>query len=62
MEFHRFEVRLGKPVAELRNEARPGDDLVELSWFAPHELADVELIPGGREFSIEAGYIPTQAH
>jgi 8-oxo-dGTP pyrophosphatase MutT (NUDIX family) len=56
MEFHRFEVRLDKPAAELV-ELKPGDDLVELRWFGPDELADVQQIPGGREFFIEAGYL-----
>lgn len=57
MKFNRFEVRLDQPAAELSSQVQPGDDLVELTWFSPEELADVEQIPGGKEFFIEAGYI-----
>jgi 8-oxo-dGTP pyrophosphatase MutT (NUDIX family) len=55
MTFNRFEARLDKPASEIG--LRPTDDLVELQWFDPDDLADVEQIPGGREFFIEAGYI-----
>jgi 8-oxo-dGTP pyrophosphatase MutT (NUDIX family) len=55
MRFNRFEVRLDQPKAKL--DPHPGDDLVELAWYAPDELAGVEQIPGGREFFIEQGYI-----
>jgi len=57
MKFNRFEVRLNKTADELKGVVKPGDDLVELRWFAPNELAHVEQIPGGREFFIQAGYI-----
>jgi 8-oxo-dGTP pyrophosphatase MutT (NUDIX family) len=61
MQFNRFEARLDKTAEELAHEVRPGDDLVELRWFAQNELADVEQIPGGKEFFIQAGYIPATA-
>lgn len=57
MEFNRFEVRLDKPASELSEALRPGDDLIELHWFAPEQLADIKQIPGGKEFFLEAGYI-----
>lgn len=57
MKFNRFEVRLDQPAAELIHDVQPSDDLVELTWFSPEELADVKQIPGGKEFFIEAGYI-----
>lgn len=55
MIFNRFEARLNTPASEIT--LNPTDDLVELRWFGPEELADVEQIPGGREFFQEAGYI-----
>lgn len=59
MKFHRFEVRLDKTAAELASEVIPGDDLVELRWFCNDELENTELIPGGKDFFIQAGYIQT---
>lgn len=61
MKFNRFMVRLNEPATELEKQVHPSDDLVELKWFSPEELADVEQIPGGKEFFIEAGIIPPQA-
>jgi 8-oxo-dGTP pyrophosphatase MutT (NUDIX family) len=55
MTFNRFEAQLDRRADEI--ELNPTDDLVELRWFDPDELADVEQIPGGREFFIQAGYI-----
>jgi 8-oxo-dGTP pyrophosphatase MutT (NUDIX family) len=55
MTFHRFGAQLDKPAAEIA--LRPNSDLVELRWFGPGELAEVEQIPGGKEFFIQAGYI-----
>jgi 8-oxo-dGTP pyrophosphatase MutT (NUDIX family) len=55
MTFNRFEARLNRPAAEVK--ANPTDDLIELRWFEPDELASVKQIPGGREFFIQAGYI-----
>jgi 8-oxo-dGTP pyrophosphatase MutT (NUDIX family) len=55
MIFNRFEARLSKPSTDIT--VVPNDDLVELRWFNERELEDVELVPGGREFFIEAGYI-----
>ncbi len=55
MVFHRFEARLSKPAAEV--SVQPGDDLIELRWFSEPELHDIELVPGGREFFQEAGYM-----
>jgi hypothetical protein len=52
---------MNESMDELKSKVCPSDDLVELGWFAPDNLAEVELIPGGREFFIEAGYIPSQA-
>lgn len=57
MEFNRFEVRLPYPASEIQDKVAPSDDLVELHWFSPEELPEVEQIPGGKEFFIEAGYI-----
>jgi len=57
MEFNRFEIHLDKPAAGLAKILHPGDDLAELHWFAKSELATTPLIPGGKEFFAEAGYI-----
>lgn len=57
MGFNRFEVRMDQTAAELEQTAKPGDDLVELRWFNREELGEVELIPGGTEFFIQAGYM-----
>jgi 8-oxo-dGTP pyrophosphatase MutT (NUDIX family) len=56
MNFNYFEIHL--PISGAESGVRPGDDLVELRWLEPSELAEVEQIPGGREFFIEMGYIP----
>lgn len=55
MKFNRFEVRLESPSTEI--ELRPSDDLIELRWFSQDELSDIEQVPGGKEFFIQAGYI-----
>lgn len=55
MVFNRFEIRLEEDAADV--DMKAGDDLVELRWFTREELKSVELVPGGREFFIEAGYI-----
>lgn len=55
MEFHRFEVHLNKPAAELN--VLPGDDLVELHWFTKEELPSIDQAAGGKEFFQQAGYI-----
>jgi len=55
MIFNRFEAKLSKPAIEIN--VRPGDDLVELRWFSESELHDIELVPGGKEFFQEAGYL-----
>lgn len=57
MEFNRFEVRLDEVAEDLSRELGPGDDLVELRWFSRTDLEEVEHIPGGREFFVEAGYM-----
>lgn len=57
MELNRFEVHLNRSAAQLEQALRPGDDLVELRWFSPNELSEVDQIPGGREFFVQAGYI-----
>lgn len=56
MTFNRFEARLPQAAQDIKIE--PSDDLVELRWFDEDELAHVELVPGGYEFFVEAGYIP----
>lgn len=56
MTFNRLEVRLHEPAAVIPVE--PVDDLVELHWFEPEELAAVLYPPGGYEFFVAAGYIP----
>ena len=55
MIFNRFEVRLDKPASQA--EVSPGDDLIELRWFSSNELAEVNQVPGGKEFFIQAGYV-----
>ncbi|HYH74625.1 MAG TPA: NUDIX hydrolase [Candidatus Saccharimonadales bacterium] len=55
MVFNRFEARLSQPAQVI--QVSPNDDLVELRWFDEAELKAVELVPGGREFFIAAGYI-----
>ena len=55
MVFNRFEARLEENAANVPMKA--GDDLVELRWFTKDELKSVKLVPGGREFFIEVGYI-----
>jgi 8-oxo-dGTP pyrophosphatase MutT (NUDIX family) len=55
MTFNRFEVRLAKPANDI--VVKPNDDLVELRWFSAAELDHIELVPGGREFFVKAGYI-----
>jgi 8-oxo-dGTP pyrophosphatase MutT (NUDIX family) len=55
MAFHRFEVQLDQ--AADAYQPTPGDDLVELRWFSWEELAGAELIPGGKEFFVAAGYL-----
>lgn len=57
MEFNRFRVSMPQDAEVLSQQVRPGDDLVELRWFGPEELASVEQIPGGREFFQEIGLI-----
>ena len=56
MQFNRFEVYLDKSADEV--ELNPGDDLVELRWFSPEDLANIQQIPGGKEFFEKKGYIP----
>lgn len=55
MTFNRFEARLSQPAAAIA--IQPGDDLVELRWFNPIELAATHQVPGGKEFFIQAGYL-----
>jgi nucleoside triphosphatase len=55
MEFHRFEARIPKPNNEINLTL--GDDLVETRWFGPTELANVQQIPGGKEFFQRMGYL-----
>jgi 8-oxo-dGTP pyrophosphatase MutT (NUDIX family) len=55
MTFNRFEVRLAVLASGIA--IKPNDDLVELRWFSTTELDHIELVPGGREFFIKAGYI-----
>jgi len=57
MQFNRFEVHLDGSASELVKQTEPGDDLVELRWIPPEELADIKQISGGKEFFAEAGYI-----
>jgi hypothetical protein len=57
MEFHRFKVLIPEDAEVLSQHVQPGDDLIELHWFGPEELALVEQIPGGREFFEEIGLI-----
>lgn len=57
IKLNRFEVHLDKTAAQLKTEVRAGDDLMTLRFFSPAELADVEQMPGTREFFIRAGYI-----
>ncbi len=55
MTFNRFEARLAQPAADIN--LTPGDDLIELRWFTGNDLQTVPLIPGGRQFFVEAGYM-----
>jgi len=55
MVFNRFEVRLSRNADDV--QIKPGDDLVELRWFSKEDLSSVELVPGGHEFFVQAGYI-----
>ncbi len=57
MEFNHFELHLDKPAAQLAEELKSGDDLVELRWFSREEISGIQQIPGGKEFFIEAGYM-----
>ena len=57
MTFNYYEVHLGSTAAELARTLKPGDDLVELRWFSRRELANVEQIPGGKEFFKQVGYL-----
>lgn len=57
MEFNRFFVRLPQTADELITSIKPGDDLVELRFFDREELANVDQIPGGREFFQRLGLI-----
>lgn len=61
MEFNRFKVVMPEDAETLSKLLRPGDDLVELRWFGPNELALVEQIPGGREFFQAIGLIQNTA-
>jgi 8-oxo-dGTP diphosphatase len=56
MQFNRFEVYLDKDADEIA--LQPGDDLIELKWFSPEELKNVQQIPGGKEFFEAKGYMP----
>ena len=54
--------KIDRPIASVVIAAKdlavkPNDDLVQLRWFDERELEDVALVPGGREFFIQAGYI-----
>lgn len=55
MSFNRFEARLNRLANEVVVNAN--DDLADLKWFTRDELQDVEQIPGGREFFVQAGYM-----
>lgn len=55
MTFNRFEVRLSQKASDVAISA--GDDLVELKWFSEDELNNAEMVPGGREFFVEARYL-----
>lgn len=55
MTFNRFEARLNKQAGDV--ELRPTDDLVELRWFDRDELSTINMIPGGKEFFVQAGYM-----
>ena len=59
MEFNRFRVDINDKIA---NEIKLhlSDDLVEIRWFSPDELANVKQIPGGKEFFQKIGLIPKE--
>ncbi|MDO8571627.1 MAG: NUDIX hydrolase [bacterium] len=56
MQFNRFEVHLDKNADEIA--LNPNDDLVELQWFTPEDLMNIQQIPGGKEFFEQKGYMP----
>ncbi len=50
MTFNRFWTRIDKPAAEIRLANLDADtEFIELRWFTPQQLLEVEQIPGGRE-------------
>jgi len=55
MHFNYFEVHIDQNADEIKLE--PGDDLIDMKWFSPEELANVQQIPGGKEFFQQMGYI-----
>lgn len=57
IKLNRLQVRLDQTAAELGRQTQPGGDLVALRWLSPEQLADVEHVPGVREFLVRAGYI-----
>ena len=57
MHFNYFEIRAPLSAAELSEQIRPGDDLVELRVVMPNELGDLQQIPGGRELFVKMGYL-----
>lgn len=71
MRFNRFEVHLDQSAEELEMEmtqkatnldeaSSQQADLKKLCWFSPAELADVQQIPGGKDYFVAAGYIKPQ--
>lgn len=55
MEFHRFEVHLDAPASDIT--IKSDGEFRETRWFGREELAEIEQIPGGREFFMDRGYI-----
>lgn len=60
MHFNHFEIRVPMTATELKEQIKPGDDLVELQIFMPDELKDVQQIPGGKEIFMKMGYVPAE--
>jgi len=57
MVFNSFRIDIADKLAS-EIELKLEDDLVEARWFSLEELADVKLIPGGKESFQAMGLIP----
>lgn len=55
MHLNRFEIQLDQLAEEI--VLKPTSEFIILKWFSPHEIKNIEQIPGGRDFFEKMGYL-----